>query len=675
MNAIQFPLSRVTIAFIFGILFTNFVKIESIWATLGIAISFILFCCTYFWTQKQFTQNNLFGFSTYFFSFSIGVFSLIIHSGWNQKDNYIHHIKSFEQPHEIEVVVREKIKTTAFSQRYIAIVNRIDTKDCSGKILLNFNRKSFPNDIRIGTQFKVLTTLIPHKPPLNPNQFDYGKYLTTKSILAQCYLEVATIQIHKDLVKDVYYYSDVLRSKLLTNLQKAHFRSTELNVLAALILGQQQDISQDIVHDYQMAGAIHILSVSGLHVGFIVLFIGFLLKFLPKTKWSNYFKLVIILISLWGFAFIAGLSPSVIRSVTMFSFIAIGMHLKRKTNAFHTLLVSLLLILLFEPSFLFDVGFQLSYLALFFILWVQPLFDSVWQPENKITSYFWNILAVSFAAQLGTLPLSIYYFHQFPGLFFVTNLLVIPFLSGIMALGLVLMAISLFDITPLFLVNIVEKLISVLNLIINKVASFDQFVFTGIPLNGWMVFTLYLVLIALVVCFSKPIFKRIIYVFLTLILLQSYYFYSCWEIQSQKEWIVFNVKKTTLIAERNGNKVSIFKDNNSIKNNPIEPYLVANFSKVTNEKTIPKLMFVLNKKIVIIDSLGMYPRNVRPDIMLLRQSPRMNLDRVFKTCKPKLVIADASNYKSYSALWKSTCIKEKIPFHNTYEKGFYKLEK
>ena len=125
----------------------------------------------------------------------------------------------------------------------------------------------------------------------------------------------------------------------------------------------------------------------------------------------------------------------------------------------------------------------------------------------------------------------------------------------------------------------------------------------------------------------------------------------------------------------NGNKVSIFKVNNSIKNNPIEPYLVANFSKVTNEKTIPKLMYVLNKKIVIIDSLGMYPRNVRPDIMLLRQSPRMNLDRVFLTCKPKLVIADASNYKSYSALWKSTCIKEKIPFHNTYEKGFYKLEK
>jgi competence protein ComEC len=167
MNAIQFPLSRVTIAFIFGILFANFVKIEPVWATILVIFSFIIFCWVCFWTQKQFSQNNLFGFSTYFFSFGIGVFSLIIHLGWNQKDNYIHHIPSFEKPHHIEVVLREKLKTTSYSQRYIAIVKTIDSKDCSGKIILNFNKKSIPNDFRIGTQFKVLTTIIPHKPPLS----------------------------------------------------------------------------------------------------------------------------------------------------------------------------------------------------------------------------------------------------------------------------------------------------------------------------------------------------------------------------------------------------------------------------------------------------------------------------------------------------------------------------
>jgi competence protein ComEC len=128
-------------------------------------------------------------------------------------------------------------------------------------------------------------------------------------------------------------------------------------------------------------------------------------------------KLCIIWFALWGFAVLAGLSPSVVRSVTMFSFVALGMHLKRQTNIFHTLLVSMLLILLFEPSFLFDIGFQLSYLALFFILWLQPIFLKWYKPDNQIVEYFWQLLTVSFAAQIGTLPLSLYYFHQFPGCF------------------------------------------------------------------------------------------------------------------------------------------------------------------------------------------------------------------------------------------------------------------
>jgi competence protein ComEC len=192
-------------------------------------------------------------------------------------------------------------------------------------------------------------------------------------------------------------------------------------VVSALILGQQQDISKEILKDYQYAGAIHILSVSGLHVGFILLFITFLLKPLRKDKLGNTIRLLTIIISLWGFAILAGLSPSVVRSVTMFSFVAVGMYLKRSTNIFHTLLVSMFLILFFQPSFLFDVGFQLSYLSLFFILWLQPVISNLWEPKNKIVSYFWDILTVSFAAQIGAFPLSIFYFHQFPGLFFINK--------------------------------------------------------------------------------------------------------------------------------------------------------------------------------------------------------------------------------------------------------------
>jgi competence protein ComEC len=110
------------------------------------------------------------------------------------------------------------------------------------------------------------------------------------------------------------------------------------------------------------------------------------------------------------------------------------------------------------------------------------------------------------------------------------------------------------------------------------------------------------------------------------------------------------------------------------KNNPLQSYLMTNFCEIDTVKPIANLASFRNKKILIIDSLGNYPKAVNPDVMLLRDSPKINLDRVFKTCKPKALVADASNYKSYVALWKATCLKEKIPFHHTNEKGFYKLE-
>ena len=133
----------------------------------------------------------------------------------------------------------------------------------------------------------------------------------------------------------------------------------------------------------------------------------------------------------------------------------------------------MLLILLFKPSFLFDVGFQLSYLALFFIIWLQPVLSSIWRPKNKIINYFWDIITVSFAAQIGAMPLSIYYFHQFPGLFFVTNLLILPLLGIIMAVGVLVVLIATFHTVPEFIAKSIEFLIAFLNAIIHWVAFFE----------------------------------------------------------------------------------------------------------------------------------------------------------------------------------------------------------
>jgi competence protein ComEC len=673
MKVLQFPLAKITLWLIAGIWFGFYVKPNHIPVFCALAFAVLWLSIVYLQAKKQLIQNVYFGIAVYAAAFCIGLTTLVVHSGNFSKSSYIHQVTDAETSHEIEVILRERPRSTAYRNRYIAHVISIDGKNCSGKIMVNLDSHDFTKILPIGTALKINAPIVKHRQPMNPDQFDYGAYLTNKSVMAQVYANADVVEIGSCPYKDVFYYSDKIRNRIIGNLEKSHFNKAQLAVIAALILGQQQDIDPETIRNYQLAGAVHILSVSGLHVGFILMFLNFLLRFLPNNRTFSYFKLAIILLSLWSFAVLAGLSPSVIRSVTMFSFVAVGMHLKRKTNIFHTLLVSMLLILIFEPSFLFDVGFQLSYLALFFILWLQPMFANIWQPKNKIILYFSQILTVSFAAQIGTLPLSIYYFHQFPGLFFVTNLAVIPLLSVIMALGIAAMIPALFGTVPAILVESLEFSIVLLNRIIAGIASLEQFIFENIAMNVWLMLGLYFVFTATILWFKKPNFEKSVLVLASVIVFQSAVIHTRWNNETKSEWIVFNERKSTLIVERNGNAVVVFSKQKINENQKLQAYLTANFCQIKSQKRLRNAAYFNNNKILIIDSLNVYPKTENPDVLLLRQSPKINLERLFQTAKPKMIVADASNYKSYVKLWRATCLKYKIPFHATAEMGYFKL--
>jgi competence protein ComEC len=337
----------------------------------------------------------------------------------------------------------------------------------------------------------------------------------------------------------------------------------------------------------------------------------------------------------------------------------------------------MLLILLISPSFIYDIGFQLSYLAVFFILLLQPILKSIWKPKNKILNYFWDIITVSTAAQIGVMPLSIYYFHQFPGLFFLTNMIVLPLLSVIMAIGILVLVLSVIGTVPHFLVQILDLLLKIMNNFIHTIASFDSFTFQNIPFTKEMLWLFYLMIVTLIFWIKKPNFKRISLALMCVILLQVVFIYQKKEVIKSAEGIVFNQKKGSIISERIGNNVSLFA-NDSIRKNihenvTFQSYLVGNFSDLKNKNNIPDLLFINSKKIVVIDSTGIYNPTINPDILIITQSPKLNLERLLLTLKPKVIIADGSNFKTYSKRWEETCRKQKIPFHNTHEKGFYKF--
>ena len=263
--------------------------------------------------------------------------------------------------------------------------------------MLNFQKDRIKNNLDVDAILVVRNTFQTLNPPLNPNQFDYRAYLENHDIYQELFQRNPHFLIIKPDRRSVLGLASMFRAEINSKLKNYPFTSSELAVINALLLGQRQDLSPEDYNNYADAGAIHILAVSGLHVGVILLIFSFLLKPLNKTKYGSIAKSVLLLFILWSFAFIAGLSPSVTRATTMFSVVSIAMNLKRPTNIYNTLAISMFLILLFKPLYIFDVGFQLSYLAVFGIVWVQPILYNLWNPKLWILNKFWSLFTVSIA--------------------------------------------------------------------------------------------------------------------------------------------------------------------------------------------------------------------------------------------------------------------------------------
>ena len=677
MKILQFPIARVTFWFVLGILFSYYLTIPFRLDLVILLVAISLFSVVFIKNDRKLKNNKWFSIALYFLFFSFGIHSIIIHKENLKQNHYTHNPKNFERKTTIEASVVDKLKNTEKYNRYVIEISQIERTVTRGKVILNIQKKPQQTDLITGNIIRIEDQLVSNFKPNNPNQFNYGHYLETKGIYAQIFTESTQVKISNRIIHDIWYHTFKFRNTIVQNLANSGFKKEELAIVLALILGQQQDISSEIIKDYQFAGAVHILSVSGLHVGFIMLFVTLLLKPLPNTKTGNTTRIILILLSLWLFALVAGLSPSVVRSATMFSFLAIGNFINRATNPFHTIIASMFLILLFNPFFLFDIGFQLSYLAVFFILWLQPVLSRIWQPQNSIIKYFWDIITVSFAAQIGTLPLSIYYFHQFPGLFFITNIVLIPALVGIMALGTVVVLLAFFNYTPEFLTKPLELAITYMNQFIHWVASIENFIWTEIPLNFSLMILGYAIIISGTMVCKKPSFKKIVWLLTSIISFQIVSLSTLWGSRTTSEFIVFNALRKTMIAQKTGHTIRLLSRDsiakNSFENRLIQTYATANFCSTIIKEPLNNCIYFENKKILVIDESAIFQPLEKADIIILSNAPKINLERLLQTQKPEVIIADASNYKSYVYAWKATCTKNKIPFHSTYEKGFYKF--
>jgi competence protein ComEC len=230
---------------------------------------------------------------------------------------------------------------------------------------------------------------------------------------------------------------------------------------------------------------------------------------------------------------------------------------------------------------------------------------------------------------------------------------------------------------PLLVVKPLEVLIEFQNTIIEWIASYEEFVLKNISFTSAMLWISYVLIITIIIWFQKPNFKRLTIGLLSVITLQGIYIGSKFKTNNTKELIVFNLKKSSIITERTNENVTVYSNDSILvnleNNTTIQTYLVGNFCQVKGKKRLQNLYYFKDKKILLIDSSAIYSVKIKPDIIIITQSPKLNLERLLTLYKPKQIVADGSNYKSYVRLWETTCLKKKIPFHYTNEKGFYKI--
>lgn len=677
---LKFIPAQLTFFLVVGILFGNYFSIQPVQLFAIIGTLILLFSTAYFYANKQFQTPFIFPALVFLLTFFIGFGAITFKNQLNDKKHYSNQLQfSTNEPVSALITVESVLKSTNYYNKYEAEVFQLNGEKSIGKILANIKKDSAKNQLQVDDRLAVKIVFSEIAEPLNPYGFNYKKYLRQQQIHHQISGDNSQFLRLKKTNQSIKGIAANIREKINVALIQHGFKNNELAVVNALLLGQRQHLTSELRQSYIGAGAIHILAISGLHIGIILLILTAVFKPLHYFKHGKMTATAIIIVVLWMYAIIAGLSPSVVRAVAMFTAIAIGMFVNRPSSTYKTLVISMFFLLLFNPYYLFEVGFQLSYLAVFSIVWIQPKIYHLWKPKFWILDKLWQLLTVSAAAQIGVLPLSLYYFHQFPGLFFVSNLVIIPVLGIILTAGIAIIILAILQIAPQFLADAYIFVILQMNYFVAWVANQEYFIIQQISMSFLLMVAFYAFLFFGLKWTEKKVFYRFALVLISIIMLQTVFIFEKYKTQSANEFIVFNESKASTVGKRNGNEIRFDTSEDSLKtnNNFKMAYLVgAELDEMLPSGKIKNLYSFNNETILVVDSLGLYRFNsVKPTMIILRQSPKINLERLIQNLSPKIIIADGTNYKSYLKDWEEICLKNKTHFHNTLQKGAFVLNK
>ena len=568
----------------------------------------------------------------------------------------------------MEIEIEQSLKPNDFSYRYYGHVLRRDGRSSTGKILVTLQPKDSIAPLAIGDIILTKTPYRPIQKPKNPGEFDYATYLANLKIYGQIRLYPNTFLKHTPKIQPHSWTlwkqkraaaTAKIRSSTLTKAASAHW--------LALVFGERQYLEKDLRDAYANVGLIHLLAISGLHIGIIAALLGFLLRPMMRWNWGKQLRQLLLISFLWGFALMTGMSPAVVRAVSLFSLLFLGQWSQRPQPPLQRVFLSAWLLLVAHPPYLEQLGFQLSYLAVIGILSAMPLAQKIYHPKKKWKQWLWEAIVVCLAAQCAVGPLTLFYFKQFPTLFLLSNLLVLPLFTVSLLLAVIgTPIVILFGLPSVFLEGY-SILIGGIHAVVEYIASLESFLWKGIYLPLWGVLICYaLIVFGIRTILVKKWTWRVLIGTIILTFMGLFLSKLTAKKESPSLWILHQQGATLLIWYDNPS-AQLYTDASQKQVDQLFHQFQRKYPvRSWTQDSLWRYLKWRQTELLVLDFETTWEK-VHPQatIVLLKNNPKIHIERVLKDWYPKWVIADGSNSSWFIHRWQESCTAAGVSFHST----------
>lgn len=483
---------------------------------------------------------------------ALGAWTYVLHLPQNECHHYARALKPGKR--FAQIALRTRLSPSAHHRRWIAEVVSLGTEKTRGAVLVYLPRSSADNPFHQGARYAVYARF--RRPPAqrNPYRFDYAAYLFNRNVPWQLSLEAGTFE----RLTAPPGFLDGIRRGLEHILSGGGLSPEARALLEALLLGTRADLQRPTLRSFVRAGVVHVLAVSGLHIGILALLLRLLFAFLLRWRRGRALRALLIVLLLFSFAALLHFKPSITRATLMFGFLTLADSRGRPTNPFNALALAALLTLLIWPKMLFQLGFQLSYAVVVFILWLYPHLSRSYRPTNRLLDYLWRILLLSIVAQLGALPLILFYFHRVSTLFWLSNLVVVPLVTGLIALGIAWVSIAALGVHLALFTRLINAWVSVLLAFIKVLSHWSFASVKGVYFDGFMAFSLFALLFFLGLFFE---YRKAVYLLVLLFLsigIQLHFIGEKCRSMGRKAFVVLDGYKGGLALYRVADQAFVF---------------------------------------------------------------------------------------------------------------------